>query len=470
MGIRLDWEIETERERVRGAGEDPEAKRRRRRSLVRFVTVVAAFLLIIGGVIGGAALRLRYVDWQIEQLLRDTVDAEIANIRIGDQDGFRGIQRSASDDWIQQQLALFEQYQTWKVQPNTAFTGEIVDLVIDGQRARVVLEEIIDGVRYHVVWFYWRYDDGIDANDTSSASDDGWRHVPPDVTFWGDAAQITRSRVNVRYYTLDEVLAAQTADRLEQWIEFACGAMLGALECDSMPMITVDILPQGDLSIGWADVNSWTLRIPSPYLSRAQADSPFDPTLMLATADALAERLIAQSLSAEPSYPADAYYLRQGMISWLVGQFAGIPTNSFLIESLARQYGDSAVGRLAAFMQPNSSIDLFQVVTERPIAQANLDWRDYLTWRLQLENDLVNRRAELEFYALYDIADAYVRDLAAARFINGTAPAGWVVNSASSTVDTNGVPVLNATAQNNLTGEQQEILFRLTDGVWKRAS
>ena len=39
------------------------------------------------------------------------------------------------------------------------------------------VEEIIGGVPYGRVWFYWRYDDG-------------WRHVPPDYTFWGDARTV----------------------------------------------------------------------------------------------------------------------------------------------------------------------------------------------------------------------------------------------------------------------------------------
>ena len=46
----------------------------------------------------------------------------------------------------------------------------------------------------------------------------------------------------------------------------------------------------------------------------------------------LAERLVGDF---SPAYPADAYYLRQAIISWLVKRFAQVETNSFLISSLA---------------------------------------------------------------------------------------------------------------------------------------
>ena len=79
MGIRLDWEIEAEQEhRQQSAGEDPEARRKRRRARLRFLLVLFVLLALIGGAVGAVALRLHQVEWETEQLLRDSVTAEVA--------------------------------------------------------------------------------------------------------------------------------------------------------------------------------------------------------------------------------------------------------------------------------------------------------------------------------------------------------------------------------------------------------
>ena len=49
MSIKLDWEIEAEREQIPSAGEDPAAKRaRRRRQLRLLIVILAAALLALG--------------------------------------------------------------------------------------------------------------------------------------------------------------------------------------------------------------------------------------------------------------------------------------------------------------------------------------------------------------------------------------------------------------------------------------
>ncbi|MCA9911605.1 MAG: hypothetical protein KC519_23280 [Anaerolineae bacterium] len=74
MGIRLDWEIESERERMQEVGEDPEAARRRRRALRRII-LFTAFLIMIGAcVVGLVLLRLQQVDEIFRQNLLDTVE------------------------------------------------------------------------------------------------------------------------------------------------------------------------------------------------------------------------------------------------------------------------------------------------------------------------------------------------------------------------------------------------------------
>lgn len=456
MGIQLDWEIEAEHERVRGGEEDPEARRRRRRAMARLIGVIMGFTLVIGGLIGAAALRLRYVDWQIELLLRDTVDAEVAALRIGNQAAFIDGQRSATADWTQRQLATFEHYQGLKTQPNTALTGEILSATVEGQRGRVQVQEIIDGVPYAVAWFYWRYEDG-------------WRHVPPDVTFWGEPGRVETPRVQVVYSQLDEAAARMGAERLTAWIDFACGS--AALNCVSLPVITLDIVAQEGVRLDWKAGADWTLQLPSPYLNRVRLDMPFDPNRQLEVASIIAERLVdATTGNMEMQYPADAYYLRQGVISWLTGRFTGLQTNSFLVDSLAANGGESAVGNLTSALQADSSILVFAGVTGETIEDAGLDWRDYLTWRLRLESELMSQGAEGAFLALYDTGDSFVRDLANSRYAAGVAPDDWVVMSIQRATDTNGAWVLETVVQSEADGTQTDVLFRLVDGVWKRAS
>jgi hypothetical protein len=451
MSIRLDWEIEAEKEQLRGASEDPETKRRRRRAQMRFLLVVSALLLIIAGLIGAVSLRLRYIDWRVEQLLRDTVDAEIATLRIGDEGAFLGMQRSATDAWIHRQRATFAEYQRLKALPNTAFNGQIDSVTIDGTRARVQLREIVDGAEIARVWFYWRYDDG-------------WRHVPPDVTFWGESATLQDTTVTVRYSALDERLAQQVFNRVREWITSGCDI----LTCDTVPNVTIEIVTDEQVEIDWTSETSSTIRLPSPYLDRVRVASPFAQDAQIAVADALAERLYSISAnSAEVLYPTDAYYLRQAVISWLVARLTGVRTNSFLMESIARNYGEMHIGRLVDAMESNSSMALLAPVLDvSSIDSASLDWRDILTWRLSLEGQLIDRGAQGEFLALYDSEAAA---LAQARFMSGARAEGWVVTDVQPYIDeATGTARLRAIIDAN--GEVHEVIFVLADQVWKRAS
>ncbi|MFN8528186.1 MAG: hypothetical protein U0670_06215 [Anaerolineae bacterium] len=453
MGIRLDWEIEAEQEQFENGREDPEARRQRRRAQLRFFLVVLAFTVLIGGVVGAAALRLRFVDWQMEQLLRDTVSAEIAALRIGDETAFMSMQRSASDIWMADQRGEFEAYQTLKTQANTAFTGEITGVVIDRSRARVQVREIIGGVAYERLWFYWQYSDG-------------WRHVPPDTTFWGETRTLESDAVRVTYSDADAATAQQVFDRLQAWLQTGCGI----LPCGTIPQITVEIIPDSLLQPGWLNPSSWSVRLPSPLLDRRRVDSPFDPPAQLVIANGLAERLFAVATSSmEMMYPADAYYLKQAVISWFAGRFAGTQTNSFLIDSFVGSYGEAALGEFVRQLQPNSSITLFASLANVPtVADVNVDWRDYLTWRLALEGELITRHAQNEFQVLYDLSDPTARDLATVRYVNAVTSQGWVVTNITRVTDGTGAPLLQATVQG--AAPDQVVNFRLADGVWKRAN
>jgi hypothetical protein len=451
MGIRLDWEIEAESEHIRGAGEDPESKRRRRRARRRLFIVLLIALLLVGALVGAVILRLRYVDWQIEQLLLDTVDAEVAALRLGDQAAFLAIQRSATDDWIQRQARAFDEYQLLKREADANLTGRVLDATVDRQRGRVWVEEIINGIPYGRIWFYWRYEDG-------------WRHVPPDYTFWGSLASYTTGSVTVNYQTVDEVVARAVGDGLAGWIASGC-AVLG---CTATPALTVEIVPDETLPIDWSA--PWTLRMPSPFLSAARLDNPFDPAIQAETARKLSEHLVAYVKDWSPAYAADSRYLRAAVVSWLAGRFTGGSSASPLMDTLARSYGDVAITRLVTAAQPDSSIGVLNTAAgTTALHQLNVDWRDFLSWRLNLEHELIAARDEAGYLALYDTGDESVRAQAIGRFNASTRREQRTVVAVQLESSADGVPQLR-TAVEWEGGVQENILFRLVDGVWRRAS
>ncbi len=457
MGIRLDWEIEAEQSHVRSGGEDPLAARQRRARRLRFLLVIVIVMALIGGAAAVVNWRLRAVDSQIEEVLRNTVDAEVAALRIGDLDAFTAVQRSASQDWLMAQEATFDHYQALKQGEQIQLTGQISDVAIDGTRARVQVQEIIDGVPYTQTWFYWRYEDG-------------WRHVPPDYTFWGELETYEGQGVVARYRTVDEAFATALSTQLQEWLTTGCAA----LDCGSLPLIEVEVLPDETLQAGWSDSNPWAMRVPSPYVKRARADLPFALESQFPVANLLAERLVSTvAPELRPVYPTDAYYLRQAVVSWLVGKFVQVDTNAFVVSSLAQNYGDGAVGRLLRSMQPSSNADVIAgTAGVASLDAANLDWRDFLTWRLVTEDDVNRRRDEISFLSLYDTHDEAARAAASRRFSSPPAERKIVVLSALLETGQDGIPTLRAVVE---FGEgagliREDVLFRLADGNWRRAN
>jgi hypothetical protein len=454
MGIHLDWEIEAEQQQVRQAGEDPQSARKRRRARLKVLLIILLVLGVFAGVVVGVFWRLRTVDEQVEQALRNTVEAEVTALRIGDENAFLSVQRSATDDWQIAQQALFDAYQSLKLQRDVRLTGRVVDATVNGLRGRVQVEEIIDSVPYSRVWFYWRYDDG-------------WRHVPPDYTFWGDVKTATGQGVSVRYNSVDDALAQDVRQKIENWLKIGCEA----LTCGTLPDVAVEIVPDESLPLAWSDSNPWQMQFPSPYTRQARLDMPFDLNLQLQVAGLLGERLVAMSSNdMQPTYPADAYYLRSAVGSWLVGRFAQIDTNSFLVASLAQNYGGQAVGRLLQAMTPDANAGILNTVTSAASLElANLDWRDFFTWRLALENELVTRRDETNFLALYDTRDETVRNAAYTRYNAGASGEQRIVVSTIPETAPDGSFILRAIVQIG-GGRQEAVLFRVVDGGWRRAN
>lgn len=448
--IRLEWDVESQQ--ISNAdSEDPQIKRaRRRRSLL---------LLLIGlllGAIAAAALLLRQrvidVDNEIEALLHDTVRAEVAALRIGDLAAYLRIQRSASGEWIQQQQAVYEQYSRLKASQDLVLTANILDSAIDGQRGRVLVEEIRQGTAYAQVWFYWRYADG-------------WHHVPPDYTFWGDQQHIESPALRVQYRSIDERFAQQLQAEFSAWLASGCAV----LNCAALPQLQIEITPAAAQPAAWLDASR--LQVQSPYVQIAHSTQPFDSARQAALAQLLAEGLLAAHTGGlTVRFPHDAVHLWQSTAAWLSARFVGAENSSpvqALVQSLAAGYGDDAVSRLVDLFTPTADMSILQQAVPLPIVQANLDWRAFIAWRLNTEAQLIASRAESDFLALYDSADPAVRDLAAARYDAGapSAPQQVIAQHLPS-----GTAQLEAAVITSASAAEQTVRFNLVDGVWKRAS
>jgi hypothetical protein len=472
MSIELDWNIDADKSRPRKLEEDPSERRARRRALIRLFLSVAILLALAVLALYLISQRLKQVEQRLEQLLRDTVDAEVAALRIGDRTTFLSIQRSATNDWLITQENNFRAYQAQKVSSDVQLTGRIADVVIDGTRGRVQVEEIENGIPYLRTWYYWNYDEIRIPKDNGETEiiPAGWYHVPPDYTFWGEAQVLQREHYTVRYQMMDELLAQQMAEKLDAWWLLACSAF----DCTAMPPMTVDIVAVPLPEITWADnPEAWQMVVPSPYVTRARADMPFDVPLQIQAATLLANKWVDRAMNnLQPEYPADAYYLKSAVVSWLVGQFVQMDTGAYLIESLARNYGTEKIGQLLAVLQPTADMSALSVVVNTPdLAQANLDWRDFLTWRLKTEDDLIARRDEANWLRLVATHTDAARSMAYARFNATLTSEEKIVGSVNAGVNSDGLPQLEARVRvgvNNLFREEV-ILFVLINNVWLRA-
>jgi hypothetical protein len=474
MGIQLDWQVESEKSVKQRAKEDPAARRRRFMNLLRLIVSLLVLLSVIAGVVYVVSQRLNEVEQTLESVLSDTVQAEVAALRIGDQRAFMDLQRSATDDWYQQQEATFEDYQRLLRNTDIQLTGVTRDVVIDGQRGRVQIEEIINGVPFVRTWFYWDYEPVYEVNaegEETLAEDGGWRHVPPDYEFWGAQRLDESERLRLRYRAVDDLFAEQLRTGLNAWLDDACGFLL---DCAGLPRVTVDVIAAPLERPFWHNDNPWQMIVPSPYMGQARADMPFDTEMQVKVAELLAQRLIDEAMSADNVvYPRDAYYLRSAAISWLVGRFVQLETNTFLMTSIVRHYGEAALARLLDAMQADSDMAIISSVLNEPnLATTNLDWRDLLTWRLVTENDLIQRDDRVGLLTLYDTRDADVMSSANRRYDQIILQENPLVLLTEPAQSDDGAPQLRATVQTGRDGffRQDIVTFNLVDNVWRRAS
>ncbi|GAB4419905.1 MAG: hypothetical protein Kow00106_16270 [Anaerolineae bacterium] len=475
MGIKLDWQVEAEQTRIR-ATEDPAALRRRQQVRRQFVLLLLALTALVG-LIGAFTLwRLRQVDEQLRRDLLDTVAVEVAALRLGNYANYMAVQRSASDAFLLEQSQRFEDYQTLKATHRVSLEGKVVSLTIDDQRARVVLEETIDGIPYHVVWFYWHYEDG------ATSGQGGWRHVPDDLTFWGEERSLQTNHVRILYRALDEALAQALLTSLESWWQEGCAILTCA---PPPPPVTVEIVPERPKTVTWAAHDPWLLRVSSPLVGRARADTPLSPELASEIVNQLAIRLVyyATGESAPPFY-SDAAWLQGQVAGWLAAQMDGRPADApVFVRSLIAHYGANAPVTLLRALSGQVTLDHALTAltgTTLPlltVEQLNaLDWRDFFQWRLTLESQLLAQpNGSGAFLALYDLQNTAASSEASLRLESPAYAAQVVPQVITVIIGRDEASQTYAYAEttrveNGVTIPGGTVIWRLAEGSWKRVN
>lgn len=449
--IRFEWDVESQ-QMERFDSEDLEAKRRRRRDMMLLATLIGLLLALIALSLLFVRQRIHEVETQFAQLLQDTVKAEVAALRIGDLNSFLNAQDSEDADWMNHQRLMFQRYSDLKSSGAIELTGSILAVDIAGERARALVQEDINELPYARLWFYRR-------------SGDGWRHVAPDYSLWGEPGRLESSNVIVNYRGVDHELARQVSAALQDWITRGCAI----LYCGDLPNLTVDIDPEAAGDVAWANEPAMRLLIRSPYVDIARADAPFDGRLRPLVSRMLAERLVnAHSAGLAPAYPHASYYLHNAAIAWLSEVFTGLDSGALLMRSLAENYGDDKVAQLLAQLSATSEMSILEAVLAQPLAGADLDWRDFIEWRLALEKELLNARRQNEWLSLYDTTDENARLLAYDRYSRSEAAPDYRVIDQRIWSSPDGRSQLRVTAQAR--GADEIILFNLVNSVWKRAS
>lgn len=456
MGIRLDWEVDSGPGSRTVATEDPNQRKQRRAVRLRFLALMFGVMFGLATVVAVVIWRLNESNAFIESLLRDTVEAEFAALRLGDKNAFLSIQRSATDDWVNYQTQIFDAFQNGKLAGAINLTGTVRGIEIDGTRGRAVVEWIENGIPYNQAWFYWRY---------SEEDVEGWRHVPPDTTFWGKSQELRGQNVTVRYQEVDALLAEAMGIRVEGWIASACGPIL---QCGDLPHITLHVTPDIYAEKGWGrDAQAWTFTVESPYVTGARSDQPFSGLTLEAVANGVAERLIGAGLGTTDPFDrsSDAGYLIQATQTWLTGQFIGIDTGSTVIQSLADSAGRSTLGTVMKTLRPSSKLDVILVVLgQTDVSAVDLNWADIFAKRLRLEAEYA---AAENVPALIGLYTEESRQNALQRAGQQVAvPSSITVSITQVSGDTaNGIAT--ATYSNGTTQDSQ-VSFVWRDGTWLR--
>jgi len=367
MGIKLDWNIDADDEQRR-VEEDPlvvAARKQSARQLRNLVIFVAIVSLLAGAV---ALSRLRRAEGQRRAELEAAVAAEALSLRIGDETAFLECQEH-EPRWRAFQRGTFEEYQT--LGSRLVVSGEILDLTIDANLARVVLRETLDGEPYRVTWFYEYF------------PDEGWRRIPSSGAFLGWIRHLETDHFEVFYREADEDYTQAVIAQTETWV----GEICGLTPCVGIPQMTVFIVTEPLHEVTWQVGGTPALLVPSPATMRLRERAPLeDPALRSGLAETLTWQWATAILGGAITNQTDAEWMRDELAAWLAVGIDDTQPGSDAMDALVDTYGAELVMewvsrvRTGERVLPTLALLSGNVLTTLPVP-----WEGFFEHRLQVE-------------------------------------------------------------------------------------
>lgn len=376
MGIRLDWQVESEAG-SEDVAEDTAmlaAQQRKRIRVRRLILVLTPMLIAISVVVWW---RLRVSETAREEALIAVVEAEMLALRVGDSTKFLQLQ-AAADDWRRHQSANFTAFQE-HVPPITV-TGEIVESDVQGPEARVSVRVLIGEVQEVAVWLY------------AYSAEKGWQHVSTEAEPWARAS-LNGTGYRIEYYPDDEDLARQVDLMIRDWWE-AATRRTGI----DHPLPLIVIIDPYSKTLGWADRTHTRLSIPSEL----QVDGLLEPETRRSLRLILADQWAWYVLGYPELKPHNAWVLTE-TTQWIDDGFAygqGNQPTAEVFFALSGAFGNRFLPTFFAAMRadaPNVRDALHESMTAHgPYAGRTDGLQRYLSYAL---------RAEIAFHNEYEITD-----------------------------------------------------------------
>jgi len=382
MGIRLDWEVESQ-DVTTQIDETPVTLRSRLHGIRRLRDAVLSLALILAALFGGAG----FVSSALSQRQRSAIEAvaraEIEALNARDRDAFQQYQITAGD-WPELQSTAFDRDAS---RQSLLLTDEVLDFHAEDTWAALVLREYLDDTAYRVAWFY-------------EHTDEGWRHAPPRTAFWGKQAALSGDFFDVIYYERDQRFASALLDQLDVWWSQACQHM----ECAEMPPRgEVRIMPDPYLRWDWASYDQLEMLIPSPLLSGVREDGALDTSQRSQLAEHVARYWAGYTIPLPQSAaPLDAVWLRQELYAWLRHRLDPQAPDAAFLGPLAAAYGDVQVPMLVRGVSAGQPlVPLLEANTTQDVMELPVDWSSYLVELLEEELRLVQSGYATEAALLY---------------------------------------------------------------------
>ncbi len=389
MGIKFDWELEGDATRT---PEGDAYQGQQRRTWQRYFWPALLVLVALLGAGTAIYLRLEHVSATLRGQLESTVAAETLALRLGDRSAYLALQAEGGE-WRRIQHDAFDEYQA--LAPRLDIPGEIVEMHVGGDTARVTLRETLDGAPYLVTWHY-------------THSRHGWLHALPDAGAWGKPGEITSEHFTFTFREADRPFVEAMGQHLDAWWEAACRET-GCIAPPPGPR--VDVRPDPFAAAGWSGEPADRLIIPSPLLERVPENGPpLSDADAAALGRAVAERW-AQALvesaganRADPPQPgSDLAWMEGELAAWLHHRLdaAAAPESAFFTPLEAEFGADFMREFIQAIHRDGRLVPVLQELTGISAAELPVDWRGYIEYRLRAEAALLRDGYDTEAMLLF---------------------------------------------------------------------